>query len=101
MKTKYYDYLATASYSVNEVFEALKTPDIIKHVLSAYWSYLGVDFDNMSFVHYANMTYSYYNLGAVVPKYRSHELSLAFEKRIHEIEHVLYPNVVRKLVKGD
>ena len=85
MKTKYYDYLAVASYSVSEVFEALHTPEIIKNVLSAYWCYLGVSFDNMSFVHYANMAYSYYTMGAVVPKYRSHEMSLAFEKRIHDL----------------
>ena len=101
MKTKYYDYLAVSSYSVNEVFESLKTPTIIKNVLSAYWSYLGVDFDNMSFVHYANMTYSYYNLGAVVPKYRSHEMSLAFERRIHELGGDIFFNTEVKKILCD
>ncbi len=85
MQTKYYDYLAVSSYSVNEVFESLNTPEIIKNVLSAYWSYLGVGFDNMSFVHFANMAYSYFLMGATVPKSRSHEMSLAFEKRIHDL----------------
>lgn len=102
MKTKYYDYLAVSSYSVNEVFESLKTPEIIKNVLSAYWSYLGVDFDNMSFVHYANMTYSYYEMGAVVPKYRSHEISLAFERRIHELNGDIFFNTeVKKILTDD
>ncbi|MCR5741846.1 MAG: FAD-dependent oxidoreductase [Gammaproteobacteria bacterium] len=101
LKTKYYDYMAVGAYSVNEVFEALHTPDIIKNVLSAYWSYLGVDFDNMSFVHYANMTYSYYNLGAVVPKSRSHEMSLAFEKRIHELGGDIFFNTEVKKILTD
>ena len=102
MKTKYYDYLATSSYYVNEVFESLKTPKIIKDVLSAYWCYLGVDFDNMSFVHYANMTYSYYSMGATVPKYRSHELSLAFEKRIHDLGgDIFYNTEVKKILTDE
>ena len=31
------------------------------------------------------MIYSYFSKGAAIPKYRSHELSLAFEERIHEL----------------
>ena len=53
--------------------------------LNTYWCYLGADGNNLSFLHYANMLYSYFSKGAAIPKYRSHELSLAFEERIHEL----------------
>ena len=85
MMEKYPDYLACSSYSVNEAFEALGYPKEIVDNLNAYWCYLGADGNNLSFLHYANMVYSYYSKGATIPKYRSHELSLAFEQRIHEL----------------
>lgn len=85
MMEKYPDYLACASYSVNEAFEALGYPKEIVDNLNTYWCYLGADGNNLSFLHYANMIYSYFSKGAVIPKYRSHELSLAFEERIHEL----------------
>ncbi len=82
---KYPDYLRCGSYSVKEAFEALNYPKVIVDNLNAYWCYLGADGANMSFLHYANMVYSYIDKGAVIPKYRSHEMSLAFETRIHEL----------------
>lgn len=82
---KYPDYLRCGSYTVNEAFEALNYPKPIVDNLNAYWCYLGSNGDNLSFLHYANMIYSYIKRGAVIPKYRSHELSLAFETRIHEL----------------
>ncbi len=85
MMEKYPDYLACASYSVNEAFEALGYPKAIVDNLNTYWCYLGADGDNLSFLHYANMIYSYFSKGAVIPKHRSHELSLAFEEHIHEM----------------
>ncbi|MCM1395821.1 MAG: FAD-dependent oxidoreductase [Corallococcus sp.] len=82
---KYPDYLRCGSYTVKEAFEALDFPKIIVDNLNAYWCYLGAASDNMSFLHYANMVYSYISGGAAIPKYRSHELSLAFETRIREL----------------
>ena len=85
MMEKYPDYLAVASYSVNEAFEVLGYPKIIVDNLNTYWCYLGNSGDDMTFLHYANMVYSYFVKGASIPKHRSHELSLAFEERIHEL----------------
>ena len=85
MMEKYPDYLACGSYSVNEAFEALGYPKEIVDNLNTYWCYLGADGNNLSFLHYANMIYSYFSKGATIPKYRSHELSIAFEERIHEL----------------
>ena len=85
MMEKYPDYMRCASYTVNEAFEALKYPQIIVDNLNAYWCYLGADGNNLSFLHYANMIYSYIIGGAVIPSMKSHEMSLAFETRIHEL----------------
>lgn len=82
---KYPDYLNCGSYSVNEGLDAMGFPQIIKDNICAYWCYLGADCDNLSFLHYINMFYSYISGGAAIPKYRSHELSLAFETRIREL----------------
>jgi len=92
MMLKYYDFMATSSYSVNEVFKAMKLPKVFIDVLSAYWCYLGDDFDNMSFLHYANMINSYLVKGAVVPRYRSTDMSFALEERIHELGGDIYFN---------
>ncbi|MBQ6426224.1 MAG: NAD(P)/FAD-dependent oxidoreductase [Clostridia bacterium] len=85
MAERFPNYLACGSYSVNEAFEALGYPKAIVDNLNTYWCYLGADGDSMSFLHYANMVYSYFSKGAAIPKHRSHELSLAFEERIHEL----------------
>ncbi|MBR2671294.1 MAG: NAD(P)/FAD-dependent oxidoreductase [Oscillospiraceae bacterium] len=85
MAEKYPDYLACGSYSVNEAFDALGYPQIMRDNFNAYWCYLGANGDELSFLHYANMVYSYYSGGACIPKSRSHEISLAFEERIHEL----------------
>jgi prolycopene isomerase len=76
MMEKYPDYMRCASYTVNEAFEALGYPQIIVDNLNAYWCYLGADGNNLSFLHYANMIYSYISGGAAIPTLKSHELSL-------------------------
>lgn len=92
MKTKYIDYMTTCSYSFKEVMDKLNYPPIIRQVLSGYWSYLGAKEDDLSFVHLANMIYSYFAKGACVPTLRSHGLSLAFCERIHELGGDIYFN---------
>ncbi len=82
---KYGDYVRCSSYSIEEAFDALGYPQIIRDNLNAYWCYLGSPTDQMSFMQYANMIYSYFEGGAVIPRGRSHEISLAFDTRIREL----------------
>lgn len=99
---KYPDYLSCGSYSVNEAFDALNYPKIIRDNLNAYWCYLGADGNSLSFLHYANMIYSYFEKGAVIPKGRSHELSLAFATRIHELGgDIWYNSEVEKILTDE
>lgn len=99
---QYGDYMRCGSYSVNEAFEALGYPKIIKDNLCAYWCYLGTDCDRLSFMHYANMIYSYFEKGAVIPRYRSHEIALAFETRIRELGgEIWYNSEVTKILTDE
>lgn len=99
---KYPNYLRCGSYTTDEAFEALGYPKIIIDNLKTYWCYLGADGENLNFMHYASMIYNYFRLGACIPKYRSHELSLAMEERIHELNGDIYFNTeVTKILTDD
>ncbi len=71
------NFIRTAPYSVNKVLDALKVPKKAQEIFTAYWLYLGVDCDRLSFTHYISMVYMYLTYGAVAPKLRSHEMSMA------------------------
>ncbi len=81
----YKNFLKSGSYSVNEVFKALKIPKKAQDILNSYWVYIGVDCNRVSFIHYISMVYRFLLRNAYVPKARSHEISLAFEERIREL----------------
>ena len=51
MKKTFPNFVKAGSYSVNEVLDSLKMPQKAKDILNAYWCYLGVDCDRMSFLH--------------------------------------------------
>ncbi|MBS7359316.1 MAG: NAD(P)/FAD-dependent oxidoreductase [Oscillospiraceae bacterium] len=73
----YGNFLRTATYSVNDVLNAIGMPKKAQEIFTAYWIYLGVDCDRLSFTHYISMVYSYLKYGAVVPTLRSYEISMA------------------------
>jgi len=78
------NFVRTAPYSVNKVLEALKIPKKAQEIFTAYWMYLGVDCDRLSFIHYISMVYMYLTFGAVTPKMRSHEMSMALAGAIED-----------------
>ena len=85
MKEHFPNFVKAGSYSVNEVLAALQMPKAAQDILNAYWCYLGVDCDRMSFLHYGSMVVRYITRDAWMPKMRSHEISLALEARIREL----------------
>ena len=78
------NFLRTAPYCVNDVLDALAVPKKAQDIFCAYWMYLGAPSDTLSFIHYISMVYSYLTLGAVAPKHRSHDLSLALAHCVEE-----------------
>lgn len=85
MKSHFPNFIKAGSYSVNEVLDALNMPKKAQDILNAYWCYLGVDCDRMSFLHYGSMVIRYITRDAWMPKMRSHEISLAMDERIREL----------------
>lgn len=81
---KYGNFLRTASYSVDKVQDAMKIPQNIKDILNAYWCYIGIPTSRCNFTIYAAMFLKYLEIGAYIPKYRSHEISSSLEKSIKE-----------------
>ena len=102
MVEHYGNFVRCGSYSVNEVLQSLHMPKRAREILSAYWCYLGANLDDMSFVHYASMVNRYILRGAMSPKSRSHEISLAMVERIRELggDVLLNTEAVRILTNG-
>ncbi|MDO5563776.1 MAG: NAD(P)-binding protein [Eubacteriales bacterium] len=85
LKEKYPNLLICGSYSSKKVFEALKLPKECQDILSAYWPYLGVDLERMSFLHYAVMIFKYIEKSAYIPKNTSNDISLSLFERFKSL----------------
>ena len=84
MKRDYPNFLKSGAYPVNKVLQALKMPKKAQDILLTYWGYLGVDGDTVSFALYSRMLDLYIDRSPYIPKDRSHEMSLAIERRIRD-----------------
>lgn len=78
------DFVRTASATAAEVAKAVGVPEKAHDILFAYWCYLGVPADRLSFPIWASLLYSYISSGAVIPSMRSHEIATAFEQGIRK-----------------
>ncbi len=76
------DFVRTASATAAEVARAVGVPSRAHDILFAYWCYLGVPAETLSFPIWASLLYSYLSSGAVIPTMRSHELASAFDAAI-------------------
>ncbi len=74
---KYYNFVHTAPYSANEVFQAMGLPQGAIDVLNAMWMHFGVDCDRFSFTHYVSYLYTYIKYGSQIPKNRSSAITEA------------------------
>lgn len=96
------NFLNIASYSVNQVFDALNVPQKVRDIFGGYWCYLGEDLDEMNFIHYCTMFHSYVVDGAVIPKNRSHSISCALLDRFEELGGDAWFNAdVKKIIVKD
>lgn len=84
MLTKYGDFMRMASHSVTECLDALDMPKKAQLILDTYWPYLGTPPHILDMFHYTVMLYGYVMGKPAMPYKRSHEISLALEKRIRD-----------------
>ena len=79
------NFLRVGSYSVNEVFRALKMPPLAQDIMNTYWGYLAVDADHLSYLQYSNMVNMYVDFGAWIPDKTSHELTTGMLERFRQM----------------
>ena len=70
--------------SVREFMNEIKMPQKVVDIISAYWPYQGVDIETVDACRFILMASSYFLGGAYMPKYRSHEIVAAIQKKARE-----------------
>lgn len=81
---KYGNFVRTCAYTQQQVLDALKMPRKAQRILNAYWTYLAVEMERINFTIFGVMIYALLEKSAFIPKLRSHEISVAFDKKIKE-----------------
>jgi len=96
---KYGNFLKTASYSLDEVENAMKIPKDVRDILNAYWCYIGIPATRVNFTVFAAMFLKYITKGAFIPRNRSHEVSLELDRKIRDYNgDILYNTKVEKIL---
>lgn len=76
------NFLKTAAYTMKDIADRLAISEALKDLIYPYHCYLGTPESRTSFSLWAAMFYSYIAGGAVVPRYRSHEIASAMVAKI-------------------
>ena len=84
VEEKFPDFFKYAGHSITEVLDGLGMPKKAQRIITTYWPYLGANADVLDFAIYSRMLAGYVIYGAGMPRYRSHEISLALEKVIRD-----------------
>jgi prolycopene isomerase len=79
------NFLNTGGYTVQQVSEAVGLPPRVQEILYAYWCFLCVPANRLSFTLWGAMLYTYLASGAFIPRRRSHELASAMVRKIEEL----------------
>lgn len=96
---EYTNFLRTASYSTEEVEEALGIPEKARKILNAYWAYLGLPMSRINFTIFASMVLVYIEKGAYIPVDKSHGYTTALDAKIREFGgKILYNTTVGKIL---
>ncbi len=85
MLLKYHDLMKVVPMPCDEMLRRIGVPDKARHIFESYWTYISADSTNMSFAVYTYMTYVYLTQKPWLAKNRSHEVSLAFDRRIRDL----------------
>lgn len=84
LKKEYGNFVRTAAYSVDEVFERLQIPQKARDILNTMWLYYCVPAKELNFSQYALYMYTFITQGAAFPKNGGYEISTALSEVIEE-----------------
>ncbi|MCR5348902.1 MAG: NAD(P)/FAD-dependent oxidoreductase, partial [Bacilli bacterium] len=81
----YREFILTASYSVQQMFDHFELPKTAQEILSAYWVYLGSPMQDIPFSVYGYLLADYLGHGAYIPRHTSYEMSMKLALMAEEV----------------
>lgn len=98
---KYPNFLRIGERPFNQVLRKIGMPEDAIDVLNVYWTYIGTDYERLSFVHMAWMFLMYATLKPAICQYNAHGMTVAGVERLKELGGELWLNVDGKKVVAD
>ena len=96
------DFVKTAGYSTQEVFDTFDLPQKAIDLLVPYWIYVGAPISILPFSIYSFLMADYIGHGSKVPKKLSHEMSMKMAARAEEMGvQIEYKQPVEKILVKD
>ena len=98
---KYPNFLRVAEYPFNKVLRKIGMPEDAIDILNVYWTYIGMDYERLSFIHMAWMFLMYARYRPVICQYNAHGMTCAAVERFRELGGELWLNVRANKVVAD
>ncbi len=96
------DIMRMVSHTMKEALDTLGMPKKAQDIFNTYWCYMGSPASQFDFLYYMCVLHSYVKNGTGIPKYRSHEMSLALGKVIRDAGgEIWYNSEVTKVITKD
>ena len=98
---KYPNFLRVAEYPFNKVLRKIGMPEDAIDILNVYWTYIGMDYERLSFIHMAWMFLMYARYRPAICQYNAHGMTCAAVERFRELGGELWLNVRANKVVAD
>lgn len=96
------DIMRMVSHTMKEALDTLGMPKKAQDIFNTYWCYMGSPASQFDFLYYMAVLHSYVENGTGIPKYRSHEMSLALDEVIRRHGgNIWYNSEVTKVIMKD
>ncbi len=93
------DIMRMTSHTMTEALDALGMPKKAQDIFNTYWCYMGSPASQFDFLYYLCVLHSYVRSGTGIPHLRSHEMSLAIDKKIRDFGgEIWYNSDVTKII---
>jgi prolycopene isomerase len=97
----YPNFLRLAERPFNAVLRKIKMPEDAIDILNVYWTYVGTDYEHLSFIHMAWMFLEYVRLKPAICKGTAHEMSVSAIERLRQLGGEIWQNVEATKVVGN
>ena len=98
---KYPNFLRVAEYPFNKVLRKIGMPEDAIDIINVYWTYIGMDYERLSFIHMAWMFLMYAKYRPAICQYNAHGMTCAAVERFRELGGELWLNVRANKVVAD